>query len=183
MFILWSRNTSRFSLKNRNKNDEKLNKFINSRTYLILFALSLILIDQSTKFIVSSRLVIAERWDILNPIKDYFSIVFVSNPGIFFGLFEKYGEVFLYFSILISAVIVYGYPKVKGRLSIQVGLIFILSGAIGNVIDRLLYGYVVDILLLANYLVVNLADIFVITGLILVAWGFLFKSDGDQITD
>jgi len=166
-------------LKNSNDNDGGINKkFINTRSFLILFSLSLIVIDQITKLIVHSQLEIAERWDILSSLQSYFSITFVSNSGIFFGLFEKYGNVFMFFSIFISAMIVYGYPKIKDRLSIQVGLILILSGAIGNVIDRLIYGYIVDILLIANYIVVNYADIFVFSGIILVAWGCLSQSNG-----
>ena len=152
-----------------------LKKFTRSRYFLILFSLFLIAIDQISKFIVHSHLGIAERWDILNSIQDYFSIVFVSNTGVFFGWFEKYGNAIAIFSVFISAIIVFVYPKINNRI-IQAGLILILSGAVGNVIDRLLYGYVIDIFLFANYIVLNIADIYVLAGILV----FLIRLYGEN---
>jgi signal peptidase II len=58
------------------------------------------------------------------------------------------------------------------------GLAFLLSGALGNLIDRLRFGYVIDFIKVYWWPVFNLADVWIVLGVLVFAWQFLFREDG-----
>lgn len=86
---------------------------------------------------------------------------FVKNMGTVFGLFQGHNLAFILINITVILFIVYYLRK-------ENSLIFILGGALGNLIDRLIYGYVVDFIDLKIWPSFNLADVFIIMGIILL---------------
>ncbi len=94
--------------------------------------------------------------------KFYFKNVnFVKNTGITFGLFKGNNLLFIFINLIIIAVILYYYRKEK---KLQFGLDFVLAGALGNLFDRLVHGYVIDFIDLKIWPVFNLADSFIVIG-------------------
>ncbi|MDD3530454.1 MAG: signal peptidase II [Gallionellaceae bacterium] len=114
--------------------------------WLWLAALTLVL-DQVTKLAVIAKL--APYQDVV-PLTGFFNLVHVHNTGAAFSLFADQPGWQRFFFIglaLVAAVVILDLlRKVSGRARFCAGLSLILGGAIGNVVDRVQYGHVVDFL-------------------------------------
>ena len=143
--------------------------------YIILFIVGLVLIDQISKLLVVNYL--SDKIVLIN---NFFSLDYVKNTGAAFGFFS--GNIF--FLVLITlALVFYLIYELKQNIEKKFNLVFIIliiSGAIGNLIDRVFRGFVVDfisfILFNSQMPVFNIADIFVtcgVAGLIFV----IFKEE------
>jgi signal peptidase II len=122
--------------------------------FAIVIWLGLILIDQGVKLIVRA----------------YLPALIYKNPGIAFGIFSVYGEIVLW--LVLIGILIFGCWLIRSKLIhhwlVLLGGVFILSGAISNLLDRLFFGYVIDFLGgLKWQTVFNLADIYIIIGCIL----------------
>ena len=115
-------------------------------SWLWLAALVLIL-DQITKVMVMTRLTAYQ--DVI-PITGFFNLVHVHNTGAAFSLFaDQPGwqrAFFMVVGLVAASLIIYLLRKTYGRPLFSLALALILGGAIGNVIDRALYGHVIDFL-------------------------------------
>lgn len=108
-----------------------------------------------------------------------FELHYLENRGAAFGVLQGQKIFFILVALIILAVIVYvlwktPYQKIYTKLHIS--LIFIASGAVGNLIDRMRFDYVVDFLYfsLINFPVFNLADIYVTLSSIYLVFLLLF---------
>ncbi len=142
----------------------------------ILSVILLVAIDQLTKFLAVRFLLPVESIPI---IKDVFELCYVENRGAAFGLLQGFRWGFLIITIPVIGVICYLYakiPKEKSFRLMRISLILIGAGAIGNAIDRLINGYVVDFFYfkLIDFAVFNVADSFLVVGTILLAFLLLF---------
>jgi len=119
--------------------------------YLLLFVVSniLIILDQLTKYLVSSHI---PKNMSLRVIDGFFNLTHIRNSGIAFGLFsESEMEIkitlFVVFSVIaILAILLFFWETPMEKRMVLIALILIFSGAIGNLIDRILYGEVIDFL-------------------------------------
>ncbi len=121
----------------------------------------------------------------LQPVKEVplwegvFHLTYVENPGMAFGMLKDHRWVFMTVSVLGIALIgVYLFRCCKSTDNwTAVGLLFIMGGGIGNMIDRLALGYVVDFFdfTLINFAVFNVADSFVCVGAGLMAVGLILS--------
>ena len=145
--------------------------------YLALFTV-LILLDQGSKWFLISYLKTQESY-ILNlyPILDF---VYVWNYGISFGLFGEYYQYSnIVFSILSSAIIIYLIYLIVKEKSVlgKHGIALIISGAVANLIDRILHGAVFDFIYLHYHSYAfpafNLADSFITVGAMLLFYANL----------
>ena len=148
---------------------------------MIISALVLVGIDQLTKAWAISQLYHADR-DI-TVIDGVFELSFLKNTGAAFGILKEQRWVFIVITLLIGGVLLammLRSPLRKYKL-FNVTCVLILSGAIGNLIDRIVYGYVVDFLnfILIDFPVFNFADCCVVvgSGLLLVFVLFVMKED------
>ena len=128
-----------------------------------LWVVLLVILDQITKY--WARTSLKENGPI-DVIKGVFSFEYLENRGIAFGLFQNKFIIFVIFTILILAAIVFFYyklPDEKRFRPLQLCMIFIAAGAIGNMIDRVFLNYVVDFLYfnLINFPIFNVADCYV----------------------
>ncbi len=137
-----------------------------------VFALLIILLDQATKAWVISGLILHEvgRIPVLPPILNF---SWVENTGVSFGLFGG-GEArwgLAIFSIIVSAGLAWWATKSDRRLLIT-AIGFVMGGALGNVIDRIRFGYVVDFIDFSGTgvfpWVFNVADSAITIGVILL---------------
>lgn len=105
-------------------------------------AIATIILDQATKTAVAGNIGICERVPVLNPI---LRLTHIRNSGAVFGIMRGAGSYFTIFSIIAAAilVVVLYFTRHASRL-VKVSLGLVLGGAVGNLIDRLRYGSVVD---------------------------------------
>ena len=137
---------------------------------IIWLTLVVILLDMVSKYIVSRLLIVNESVMI---IKNFFNITYVRNTGAAFSIFS--GNTFLVmivsFIIIIGIILYISKNKPSNKME-KVAYSLILGGAIGNFIDRIIYGYVRDFIEIDifgwDYPIFNLADVFVVVGVILL---------------
>lgn len=148
--------------------------------FYYVFAIILIVIDQLSKwFIVQNFELYGEK--VLIP--GVFSLFYIQNKGAAWGIFEGRMVFFYIITILVVGYLIYTFHKyeIKSKL---VGSSFslILAGAIGNFIDRLLNGYVVDMFRLdfINFPIFNVADVCLTVGVILMIIQVLFFEEKEE---
>ncbi|MCX7913021.1 MAG: signal peptidase II [Thermodesulfovibrionales bacterium] len=146
----------------------------------IILALFTFLIDQLTKFVVKSHIGPFDTLKIL----PFFNIVYVENTGSAFGMLKSVGSLF-FIAISVIVIIVVSLSLLKEKDS-RLGYSLILGGAVGNLSDRVLYGYVIDFLEfhLAGYYwpIFNVADTALTIGIFLLLYKTYlnYKQRGDQ---
>ncbi len=140
----------------------------------ILWTIILIAADQLSKFAAVRFLKAQESIEF---IKEILSFTYVENRGAAFGILQNARWVFILFTIIAMAFMIFYKIKHKpqGKI-INTSLCLLLAGATGNMIDRLCLGYVVDMIEVTfiDYPVFNVADCFVVVGTILLACYILF---------
>jgi signal peptidase II len=164
---------------------------VRARNWLILFGVAALTLvaDRVTKTIVVNNLALYETWE--PPIVGgLVRITYTTNTGAAFGLFPDQGILFVVIAIVVIAAIIVYYrqlPAGYGLARIALGLQ--LAGALGNLIDRLRQGYVVDFVdlnfwPLKDWPVFNLADSAIVVGVGLLAFTMLRedvqKMDGER---
>ncbi|MCI6277018.1 MAG: signal peptidase II [Clostridium sp.] len=119
-------------------------------------------------------------------IKNYFQLAYLENRGAAFGIFQnKVVFLSLFTVILIIGLIIYLYKNRGKSRILSISLSLIISGALGNFYDRIVYKYVVDFICvhykdIYYFPTFNVADIFVVCGTILLAIYILrMESDGE----
>jgi signal peptidase II len=130
----------------------------------------IILFDQITK-------IIGEEYLVKNSIDIwFFELTYTENTGMAFGMFQDNSFLLGIVSSIIVSILFFireKYTKNIKSITLDLGLIFIISGAMGNIFDRLRIGYVVDIFYVPYFSIFNVADSFVTVGGILLAIYFL----------
>ena len=138
----------------------KKNILLTADVILMIF---LIVIDQITKYFAVLNLKGVSSWVLWDGV---FELHYLENRGAAFGILQDQKMIFILIAVVVLAVIFYvlfkaPYQKMYSKLHIS--LILIAAGAIGNLIDRVRLGYVVDFFYfsLINFPVFNVADIYV----------------------
>ena len=133
----------------------------------------IVIIDQITKFIVHKYM---DLYDSINVIPYFLNFTYIRNEGIAFGIYFEGGKIF--FIILPILITIYLFYLLKNEEfqdnQSQIALYLIISGAIGNIIDRIFRGYVVDFIDFhlngMHWYVFNIADSSVTIGLIFLLY-------------
>lgn len=134
--------------------------------YYIILITALIIVDQWTKHLTVANLVEGQSFPL---IFDFFHLTYVKNRGVAFGMFQGKIPVISVVTVLaiigISWYLVKSVKTKKNKLE-NIAYAFILSGAIGNMIDRLTRGFVVDMMDFRGIwsYVFNLADVWINVG-------------------
>jgi len=138
------------------------------RIYLVFLIVPCIfLLDRWTKLLVIQSLAYLESIEFA----PFFSLVHARNFGGAFGLFAGFGFAryfFMFLPLLIIAILIYMMLAYRASIGKMFALALILSGAIGNVYERIFYGYVTDFLDFYyqswHWPAFNVADISISTG-------------------
>ena len=149
----------------------------------ILAAIVLIALDQWTKHLAVLRLKGQSPivlWD------GVFELHYLENRGAAFGILQGQKAVFLVCTLLILILIVFFYnplPAGKRFFMMRLVAVFLAAGAVGNLIDRMRYSYVVDFLYfkLIDFPVFNVADCYVTVGAVLLAVLILFVYKEEEL--
>lgn len=145
---------------------------------IIIISIFILLIDQVTKALASIYLTLNKSIDIIT---NFFSLTLTNNYGAAFGIF-KYSNTLLIIATLIILIILYKYMhSFKKNMRNKIAFGFILGGVFGNLIDRIIKGYVIDFLDFKifnyDYPVFNVADIAIVIGVILLGYAIIRKED------
>ena len=148
---------------------EGLGKLRGNLFPLLPVSLSVIICDQLSKHLFNQYLSVGQS---LPVIRNIFHFTLVYNTGIAFGLFKNQSVLFIILSLaVISSLFINILRESKDRKLDRINwfsLSLILGGAVGNLIDRLRFGYVVDFLDFRIWPVFNLADSCITVGVILI---------------
>ena len=142
---------------------------------LYSISLSIFLLDILTKNYIQNKIMYGEQVEITS----FLSFVHFQNPGAAFSFLSDQGGWQRYFLIVISLLAVIYIPwlinQYKKNMLIVIGLLLILGGAIGNLYDRISYGYVIDFIYfhIAEFYwpAFNVADSAISIGLLLFLYG------------
>jgi len=146
------------------------------RDYLLLLGVAgaIVALDQWTKYLVRTRLLLGETWSPWEWLAPYARIVHWNNTGAAFGIFPAGGAIFTVVAALVVAAIIYYYPQVpRDQIGVRIALPMQLGGALGNLIDRLSLGTVTDFVSVGPIPVFNVADASITIGvavLVVVMW-------------
>ncbi len=147
-----------------------------------LIAVLMILMDQLSKWIITKYLVIGETIPLWPGV---FHLTSVRNRGASFNIFEGQKGLLIALALIISVIIVFFIRKhASSNKLLGIGLSLVLSGALGNMLDRIFRSEVVDMLdfRLINFPVFNGADVFINIGVCLFIWSqFKDKKVNDQV--
>ena len=133
------------------------------KIYIVLGILLLILIDQISKLIISKYLVNSNF--ILIP--KFLMFTYIKNFGAAFGILEGKRIFFIIITVIVSSYLIYELIKSKEKFN-TLSLVLIISGILGNFIDRVVFGYVRDFISFSIFNpVFNLADSFIVIGVII----------------
>ncbi len=159
--------------------------------FLALLAGAVIALDQWSKYYVRETLAKGEIWSPWEWLTPYARIVHWDNSGVAFGLFQGRGQIFMILAIIIAVIIIYYYPRIAAHdwvLKVAMGLQ--LGGAIGNLIDRVLFdGRVTDFISVGDFPVFNVADAGISVGVAVLLIGVWIqeqhekKNDAEQSTE
>jgi len=149
--------------------------------FFLILTVTLIL-DQVSKTLVKILMHYGESIPVVPPV---FYLTYTLNPGAAFGLLAYRTPLFIAVTVLLTAGVLLGYKRLpRERRLLHYGLGLILGGALGNLADRLRYGFVVDFLDFRVWPVFNLADTAIVAGACLLIWELLkgddLKNDGKK---
>ena len=149
----------------------------------VILAIVLIAFDQFTKWLAVTKLKGNEAFVMIEGV---FELDYLENRGVAFGMFQNQRWPILIFGALFMLAIIYVICRLPvGRKYdvLQVLLVCIVAGGIGNMIDRFFLGYVVDFFsfVLINYPIFNVADCYVVCATIGLFVMFLFVMKEDDM--
>lgn len=141
----------------------------------IILIILLVGFDQITKYFALKDL---SKIGSINVIPNIFNLTYVENRGAAFGILQNQKWFFITIALAVAAFILYYlYSNKKQSIYSKISLILIFSGAIGNLIDRIRLGFVVDFFDFIVWPVFNIADICVVVGGIVLSYSVLFNKD------
>lgn len=144
-------------------------------TDFMLFVI-LVITDQLTKHLAVVRLKNQAAYNLINGILEF---NYLENRGAAFGVLQNQKYFFVFVALIFIGVIVFVLIKVpaqKKYYSLNILLVMIAAGAVGNMIDRVRYDYVVDFIYLVciQFPIFNVADIYVTTATVILVFQILF---------
>ena len=141
---------------------------------IFIIVASVILLDQVTKFFALKFLQLNTP---LPLIKNFLNLTLVHNRGAAFGFFQNQLLLFVLVSLLAIGMIIYNLKNKSSSIILKLSLSLILGGAVGNLIDRLRFGFVIDFLDLRVWPVFNIADSVITIAALALSWELLFKKN------
>lgn len=153
------------------------------KNYIMAFISTCLLtfVDQFVKYLVHTNMVDDKgNGKSIQLIKDVFSITYVQNKGAAWGSFsgKRLFLLILTIAIVIGVIIMYiSMVRQDAFKPLRICAVFLISGAIGNIIDRIIHGYVIDMFEfeLIDFPVFNVADIYVTCSVFVILVLVIFK--------
>lgn len=149
----------------------------------LMFLFVLVGLDQITKLAVRTNLANGKEITIIS---GWFKFVFHKNDGAIWGIMSGKTGLLTVMTILILILMLWFYvriPQTKRFLPLQLIVVFITAGAVGNLIDRIVFGYVTDFIYfeLIDFPVFNIADCYITVSSFLLLFLVLFFYKEEEI--
>lgn len=147
------------------------------RISVYIWSIALVLIDQITKLSVISNM----KNKSITIIKGILNFTYCENKGVAFSIGNGHVPLFIIVNLITICGLTLYYEKNKEEFSGIISKIFftmVIAGGISNLIDRIIRGFVVDFIdvnALFDFAIFNIADIFIVIGIIGLAINFLFQ--------
>ena len=149
---------------------------MSKKVYII--ALIIFMLDQLSKAIISTYINLNQSIII---IKNFFNLTYINNTGASWGILKNSRMLLIIISIIAITILIRYINSFKKNRRNNLGLGFLLGGILGNLADRILYGYVKDFLAFYifnyNFPIFNIADIFIVIGVLLLIISILKGED------
>lgn len=145
---------------------------------LVIGAGAIISLDQWTKSLILEHIPFLGSWlpPNMTHLDPHFRIVHWRNSGAAFGVFQNGNLIFIILAVIASLFIFIYFPLIdKNDKFLKVAMIFQLGGAVGNLIDRIRFGYVIDFISIRDLPVFNVADAAISTGVAVLLLSVLFQ--------
>ena len=147
---------------------------------MLTAAAIVILLDQVTKEIIRKTVAINGKIEI---IKGYLEISYAENTGAAFGMFRGQNRIFIIVGLAAIGFIILYYRQFKGNMWMGISLGLLMGGALGNLIDRVIFHYVTDFIRVRWWLMhlrwwpaFNVADASVCIGAVMLIVGMIKRS-------
>ena len=155
------------------------------KDYALLFLVAAIIVslDQWTKYLVRTNIPLGGDWlpsgmEWLSP---YARIRYWYNSGAAFGLFQNGNLVFTILAIIVICMIIYYFPKISRHdWWLRIAMIMQISGAAGNLIERLQYQHVTDWISVGTFAIFNIADASISVGSAILVLGVWLKERSEK---
>jgi signal peptidase II len=143
---------------------------------LLAVALTVVVADQLSKWWVITHLQLGESWNPVPFLRPVLTLTYVTNTGVAFGLLPGGGNLFVAVPLLAVVIIVAFYAHLAlGQWMLQLSLGLIVGGAVGNLLDRLIHGHVIDFVNFRVWPVFNLADSSIVVAMLILAYYMLWE--------
>ena len=134
-------------------------------------ALVVLIADQFSKAWAVENIPLNTTLDVIPALRDIFVFTHITNSGAAFGLFPQLSIVLTFVALIVSVVIVFYHRSIPaGQWLVRLSMGLQLGGAIGNLVDRLRFGSVIDMFYVRMFPVFNVADTAIVSGVILLMW-------------
>jgi signal peptidase II len=128
-------------------------------------------LDQVTKLWVVQNIPERGSWSFFPFLAKIFQFTYITNTGAAFGMFPQLGGAFMIIAIVVIASIVMFYRHLPTEnIWVRVSLGLQLGGALGNLVDRITRGHVVDFVDIGFWPIFNVADLSIVLGVTLLAY-------------
>ena len=131
--------------------------FLMKKNISVIFSITLfiILLDQLTKYLTSKYMALHQSTPI---IKNILHLTYIQNTGAGFGILKGWNTILIFISLIIIGVILFYFDRIIKEKQIHIPIALILGGAIGNLIDRIFLGHVIDFIDFRIWPAFNVAD-------------------------
>lgn len=145
--------------------------------WFFVVAAAVVGLDQLLKWVIRDSLELGDRQPVVWPLE----IVHFTNSGAAFGILQGAGPLLVMTSVIgMAAIIIYLFNPGFAHPIMRLGLALMLGGAVGNLIDRVKDGEVVDFIKVPNFPAFNIADSAITIGVLLLAWAMLQEPEAPK---
>lgn len=142
-----------------------------------IIAISILILDQLTKYLIVANFDYLQSVPV---IKDIFHLTLVHNYGAAFGILQNQRILFIAIALLVLGVIIYFYRQLPSDWISKLAIGLAIGGTIGNLIDRVRLGYVIDFFDFRIWPVFNIADSAIVVGMLLLAWKIIITDEYEE---
>ena len=148
---------------------------------ILVLAVVVVILDQWSKYYIQSQMSLGMSIPV---IPEIFHLTYILNPGAAFGILENQRFFFVIIAVAMIAIVIYLYPRLPSKpLLLRLGIGLMAGGAVGNVIDRIKTGYVVDFFDFRIWPIFNIADIAIVVGVSCIVYTLVFIEEKKDEAD
>lgn len=141
---------------------------------ILIIVITILFLDQLTKFLIVKNLALGNSIPVINGI---FHLSLVHNKGAAFGILKNQVSFLIITSLFTIILFYFALKDNKHKIFYCLSLSLILAGALGNLIDRVCFGYVIDFIDFRIWPVFNIADSVITIGAVMLGWAILTSKE------